>query len=128
MNYCVHILVCHNKVLLLKRSKKNNFFPSIWTPIIGKVKDDEDPKNAVLRETIEETSLKIKDDISFFCVEQYKEDKYWFYFSIWDPIYPVIVLNHENEKYDFFKMNELPDNLWRLFQKKINLLMDYLTQ
>ena len=55
MNYCVHIFLFGKKVLLLKRSKKNNFFPSIWTPIIGKIKEKETPEKAVIRETIEET-------------------------------------------------------------------------
>ena len=84
MNYCVHIFVYKNKVLLLKRSKKNNFFPSIWTPIIGKIKENEAPYKAVLRETIEETSLKLNNDISFFWFEKYNDDKYWFYYSVWE--------------------------------------------
>ncbi len=125
MNYCVHIFVYKNKVLLLKRSKKNNFFPSIWTPIIGKIKENEAPYKAVLRETIEETSLKLNNDISFFWFEKYNDDKYWFYYSVWESRHPIIELNHENEEYSFFEKNELPDNLWVLFQKKIRMLTDY---
>ena len=63
MNYCVHIFLFGKKVLLLKRSKNNVFFPLIWTPIIGKIKEQEAPDEAVIRETIEETSLKVKENI-----------------------------------------------------------------
>ena len=127
MNYCVHIFLSGNKVLLLKRSKKNIFFPLIWTPIIGKIKDQEGPDKAVIRETIEETSLKVKDNISFLCSEKYKNDNYWFYYSLHDDCLPNIELNHENEDFDFFEINDLPNNLWGFFKDKIRTLSNHYT-
>lgn len=127
MNYCVDIFLFGKKVLLLKRSKNNIFFPLIWTPIIGKIKEEEAPEKAVIRETIEETSLKLKDKISFLGIEKYKNDNYWFYYSICDDSIPNGELNHENEDFDFFDMNNLPNNLWGLFEDKIRILSNYFT-
>ena len=127
MNYCVHIFLFGKKVLLLKRSKNNNFFPLIWTPIIGKIKEQEAPDKAVIRETIEETSIKVKDNISFLALEKYKNDNYWFYYSLLDDSLPNIELNHENEDFDFFDINNLPNNLWALFKDKIRILSNHCT-
>ena len=125
MNYCVHIFLFDKKVLLLKRSKNNIFFPLIWTPIIGKIKEQEGPDKAVIRETIEETSLKVKDNISFLGLEKYKNDNYWFYYSLNDDYMPNIELNHENEDFDFFEINDLPNNLWEVFKDKIRNLSNH---
>ena len=125
MNYCVHIFLFGKKVLLLKRSKNNIFFPLIWTPIIGKIKEQEAPYKAVIRETIEETSLKVKENISFLGLEKYKSDNYWFFYSIHDDYLPSIELNHENEDFDFFDINNLPNNLWEFFKDKIRILSNH---
>ena len=127
MNYCVHIFVFEKKVLLLKRSKKNKFFPSIWTPIIGKIKLKENPVKAAIRETVEETSLKLNNNISFLGVEKYNSDTYWFFYSKFDDKLPSLELNHENEDYDFFDVNNLPNTLWGLFQNKIRILFSQFT-
>ena len=66
MNYCVHLHIKKNKVLLLKRAEHNSFFPLIWTPIIGKIKPNEAPHNAVCRETEEETKWYWKMASTFF--------------------------------------------------------------
>ena len=127
MNYCVNIFLFGKKVLLLKRSKNNIFFPLIWTPIIGKIKEKEAPDKAVIRETIEETSLKVKENIIFLGQEKYKNDNYWFYYSIHDDSLPNIELNHENEDFDFFEINDLPNNLWGFFKDKIRTLSNHYT-
>ena len=125
MNYCVHIFLFGKKVLLLKRSKNNIFFPLIWTPIIGKIKEHEAPDKAVIRETIEETSLKVKENISFLGLAKYKNDNYWIYYSLNNDCLPNIELNHENEDFDFFDINNLPNNLWGFFKNKIKSLSNH---
>ena len=127
MNYCVHILLLEKKVLLLKRSKNNICFPSIWTPIIGKIKEEETPEKAVIRETIEETSLNLKNNISFLGLEKYKNDNYWFFYSKQDKNTTNVELNHENEDFDFFEVNNLPGSLWGLFEDKIRILSNQIT-
>ncbi len=116
MKYCVHFIFINKQVLLLKRKKTNPFFPNIWTPIIGKIKADEKPIHATVRETMEETNIHISDPI-FFKQDTYQQDNYWFYYSSTFP--SPILLNHENETYQLFKLNELPDSLWSLFKKAI---------
>ena len=127
MKYCVHFIFKDDKILLLKRKDSNPFYPGIWTPIIGKIKELEAPDKAVIRETIEETSLKVKNNISFLGLEKYKNDNYWFYYSLLDESLPNIELNHENEDFDFFDINNLPNNLWGLFKNKIRILSNHCT-
>ena len=73
MKYCVHFIFKDEQILLLKRKDSNPFYPSIWTPIIGKLKKEEDPFKAVVRETIEETQLKIDNPkfIKLNCLKIY---------------------------------------------------------
>ena len=127
MNYCVHIFLFGKKVLLLKRAKNNISFPLVWTPIIGKIKEKEAPDKAVIRETIEETSLKVKDNISFLGLEKYRNDNYWFFYSKHENSLPQVELNHENEDFDFFEINKLPSNLWGFFKDKIRILSNHCT-
>ena len=59
MKYCVHFIFKDNKVLLLRRTLSNPFYPGIWTPVVGKIKPNEKPNLAVKRETKEETSIEL---------------------------------------------------------------------
>ena len=55
------VLKHKNKFLLLKRFNKPNI--GKYVPVGGKLKPYESPKNGVIRETLEETGLKIKNPI-----------------------------------------------------------------
>ena len=113
MKYCVHFIFKDEQILLLKRKDSNPFYPSIWTPIIGKLKKEEDPFKAVVRETIEETQLKI-DNHKFIKQCEFDNDQYWFFHS--SIVTDDIILNHENDQFDFFEKTELPQNLWSFFK------------
>ena len=117
MRYCVHYIFKNSKVLLLKRKLSNPFYPGIWTPVVGKIKTDEHPSLAVVRETQEETNLKI-DNPKFVNHCMYDGDEYWFYHSI--SLENDITLNHENEQFDFFKRDNLPPNLWSFFKAELD--------
>lgn len=113
MKYCVHFIFKNEKVLLLRRKDTNPFYPGIWTPIIGKLKADEDPLKAVTRETFEETQLKIEQP-NFLKHCEFDKDDYWFFYSTtYDS---KIVLNHENDRHEYFFKNKLPENLWSFFK------------
>ena len=45
-------------------------------------------------------------------------DEYWIYMS--KIILYEISLNHENDHFDFFEKNNLPENLWSFFKTEIN--------
>ena len=113
MRYCVHFIFYNEKVLLLKRKQTNPFYPGIWTPIIGKIKSEEIPLDAVVRETKEESNI-IQKEPNFIKHCIFDGDEYWFYHSSTKKV--QIILNHENEKFDFFELNKLPDNLWSFFK------------
>ncbi|MEC8610659.1 MAG: NUDIX hydrolase [Bacteroidota bacterium] len=116
MTYCVHFIFHRQRLLLLTRKNTNPFFPNIWTPIIGKIKQNEKPNDAVLRETKEETGLEIATPY-FIKQLKHKGDTYWFYQSKTHTT--SISLNHENDKFDFFNLSQLPDSLWQLFKEVI---------
>ena len=48
------------KILLLKRSPKKDFSPDIWEYITGRMKQFEEPENALRREIKEEAGIEIK--------------------------------------------------------------------
>ena len=117
MKYCVHFIFKDNKVLLLKRTLTNLFYPGIWTPVVGKIKPNEKPNLAVIRETKEETSIKL-DNPKFIKNCTFDNDEYWFYES--KTKVSKISLNHENDQYNFFEKDNLPDNLWSFFKGELN--------
>ncbi len=49
------------RALILRRSKENDVLPLIWDIPGGSCESGEDPQAAAIRETLEETSLNIKD-------------------------------------------------------------------
>lgn len=114
MKYCVQFIFYNKQLLLLKRKKSNPFFPNIWTPVIGKIKPNEQPIDAVIRETKEETGLSILKP-KFVKHLSYEENIYWFYHSHTDS--NAILLNHENDQFDFFELSHLPQTLWPLFKE-----------
>ncbi len=116
MKYCVHFILKNEEVLLLKRKDSNPFYPGIWTPIIGKLKSNEDPFLAVKRETFEETQLQINQPI-FLKQCEFDKDEYWFFHSTTSE--SKVVLNHENDNYDFFTKDKLPENLWSFFKNTL---------
>lgn len=49
-----------SKILLVKRSEQDNFFPGIWETVGGGMKEKENPQSALRREIKEETNLSVK--------------------------------------------------------------------
>ena len=116
MKYCVHFIFKDNKVLLLKRTLTNPFYPGIWTPVVGKIKPNEKPNLAVIRETKEETRIEL-DNHEFVKNCSFNNDEYWFYQS--KTKVSEILLNHENDQYDFYRKENLPNNLWSFFKAEL---------
>ena len=74
-------------------------------------------KIAILRETKEETNLDL-NNLFFVKNHNLNDDEYWIYMS--KIIQYEISLNHENDHFDFFEKNNLPENLWSFFKTEIN--------
>jgi len=47
-----------SKFLILKRSDSKDFAPNAWEIITGRLEEEESPRDGILREILEETSLK----------------------------------------------------------------------
>lgn len=120
MKYCVHFLIKDDAYVLLHRAKNNPFYPNVWTPVIGKVKPNEEHIEAIKRETIEEVSLTI-DNPLFYKNISHNNDEYWIYYSyITQSDFKNIELNHENDLFSLFKHHELPSNTWEFFKVLIS--------
>lgn len=48
------------KILLVKRSDKENYLPGIWEDLGGRIKQFEEPEDALHREVQEETGLEVE--------------------------------------------------------------------
>jgi 8-oxo-dGTP diphosphatase len=85
------ILKSGNKYLLIKRAKEPNF--GLYSPVGGKIDAHESPKQAVVRETMEETGIKIENPKFCGTIVETSPTKYnWIcfvYFSEVDFIEPI---------------------------------------
>lgn len=48
----------NEKFLVLKRSADKDFAPNSWEPVTGRLEEEENPKDGILREIGEETRIK----------------------------------------------------------------------
>ena len=54
------------------------------------------------------------DNPKFIKQCEFDNDQYWFFHS--SIVTDDIILNHENDQFDFFEKTELPQNLWSFFK------------
>ena len=113
----VIVLDSQERVLLLKRSEEVGYGANRWSIPGGHIQEDETFEEGAIRETKEETSIKL-DNPQFVKHCKFDNDEYWFYQSKTKG--GEITLNHENEHYDFFLKENLPDNLWSFFKVELN--------
>ncbi|MDO8664691.1 MAG: NUDIX hydrolase [Candidatus Liptonbacteria bacterium] len=64
----IHTVIYNDngKVLIIKRSKKNEVLPEYWDIPGGTLEDGEDPATGAIREVKEETNLKIHNPSFYF--------------------------------------------------------------
>lgn len=100
------------KILLIKRSKLCPE-PNTWANVGGKVDDDDlSPRHAAIREFKEE----VQPDSAYllskkpFFINENKHLKFYTYLGLFENKF-VPILNEENIEYDWFDINDLPDNL-----------------
>jgi len=77
------ILVKDGKILILLRSKESNWKPVKWGPPGGRVDAGETPVQAAVRETFEESGLKVDpgDLIPLIQKTNYNRDMVYFYIT-----------------------------------------------
>ena len=86
INVVKSIIKKDDKYLLIKRSLDSKFFPSLWDFPGGKIEQDETAVDAVIRETLEETSLDIIPDkiVNEFDFTAKEKSVHAFVFSVKD--------------------------------------------
>lgn len=64
----VHTIIFNSKkeILFIKRSAKEHVLPNYWDIPGGTLEDGEDPTNGAIRETLEETGIKMDKPSLFF--------------------------------------------------------------
>ncbi len=103
------VIIKDNKILLLERPK-DDFMPKIFELPSGKVEENESLKEALIREVLEETNLKIKEIKkyidSFDYLSSSKKKKRQFNFLVEVESFENIKLT-EHESYKFLTIEEL---------------------
>lgn len=79
-------IVCGGKLLILKRVA-NTYLSNHWDIPGGTLKDGEDPAEGAMRETFEETGIRIGKPVLFFCysnVDEKKDKQYITLAFLWE--------------------------------------------
>jgi len=131
--YAGIIVRSNNKVLLCKRNSEGSL-PGYWSCPGGKMESGETPKEAAIREFMEETDLPVYGDISFAAaIKRYTRDgseikglMYCYLLDVDDEIYPDLdnaIDGDEHTECDYFGKEDLPEPMTEQFNKLINIIL-----
>ncbi|GAB4236093.1 MAG: hypothetical protein Tsb0021_15750 [Chlamydiales bacterium] len=99
-------------LLLLKRSP-GKVEGERWGVPAGKLEKGEEPLQAIIRETYEETGVLLSDESVHFLKEVYirkpQVDYSYCMFYVRLKEYPKIILNHEHTEYQWININKVQD-------------------
>lgn len=108
------VIVFDGKVLMLKRSISP--YESYWVLPGGHVESNEKVEDALKREVMEETNIRISDDFKIINVYSDPERdprgrtiSCAYFFKIFD--IDSIELNNESDKFKFYDFNNLPEKV-----------------
>lgn len=94
------------KVLLLKRCDGDHWSPKTWALVGGQVEPGEEPYDAAVRETFEETGLMIEEFIGDFIVRTTGDHIEYVYVTTVEGE-PAIKLSPEHTEYGWFTTDEI---------------------
>lgn len=131
--YAGIIVRSNNKVLLCKRNNEGSL-PGFWSCPGGKMEEGETPKEAALREFMEETDLPVYGDINFAAaIKRYTRDgqtikglMYCYVLDSDEEIYPDLenaIDGEEHTECGYFGIEELPQPMSEQFNKLINIIL-----
>jgi len=101
----VIVLLNDNKVLILKRGSTAPWMPNKWSLVGGGIEEGENPKEAIIRECLEEIGLKpnnVSFDHKIMTVDA--GEIYYFYGELESQ---NIKLDYENSNYKFITKDEI---------------------
>lgn len=106
------LLICKetNNFLLVKRSKLATY-PHTWSIVSGEIEGEETALEGIKRELWEETKIEGDIDYDFFEINNDLVPQFSFYLGYCPKEYTP-KLNHENSKWGWFNMDNLPKNLF----------------
>ncbi|HVY01585.1 MAG TPA: NUDIX domain-containing protein [Candidatus Nanoarchaeia archaeon] len=122
-------IVDKNKLLVLKRSSKDNQKPSIWELPGGRLEDNEDPHQGIKREVKEETNLDI-EILAPLSIRHFKRDDgeiITMIIFICKKKEGEIKLSYEHSAYEFIELSKSKDKLASFFHQEVDLFnkIDY---
>jgi len=131
--YAGIIVRCNNKVLLCKRNSDSSL-PGYWSFPGGKMEDGETPKEAAIREFMEETDLSIYNDINFVtAIKRYTRDgqqvkglMYCYLMDIEEEIYPDLenaIDGEEHTECGYYNKEDLPTPMTEQLNKLLNIIL-----
>lgn len=131
--YAGIIVRCNNKVLLCKRNNEGSL-PGFWSCPGGKMEEGETPKEAAIREFMEETDLPIYGNINFAAaIKRYTRDgqtvkglMYCYLLDVEDEIYPDLdsaIDGNEHTECGYFSKEEIPTPITKQFNKLLNIIL-----
>lgn len=131
--YAGIIVRCNNKVLLCKRNNEGSL-PGFWSCPGGKMEEGETPKEAAIREFMEETDLPIYGNINFAAaIKRYTRDgqtvkglMYCYLLDVEEEIYPDLdsaIDGNEHTECGYFSKEELPTPITKQFNKLLNIIL-----
>jgi 8-oxo-dGTP pyrophosphatase MutT (NUDIX family) len=119
------VLVDNGKILLLLRS--GGWKTGFWGPPGGGADKGETPKQAAVRETFEESGLRIRPDDLKLLIQRTKHDYGMIYFYITDKFSGKgVALSHEHSGFSWVDMKRI-DELDTTFQpSELAIIKNYL--
>ncbi len=128
------IIVRHeNKVLLCKRNNEGTL-PGFWSCPGGKMEEGETPREAAVREFIEETDLPIYGNVEFIgAIKRYTRDgqslkglMYCHLLDTEEPVYPDLdnaIDGDEHSECGYFGKDELPQPMTKHLNKLLDIIL-----
>ena len=131
--YAGIIVRCDNKVLLCKRNAEGSL-PGFWSCPGGKMEEGETPKEAAIREFMEETDLSVYGDVNFIgAIKRYTRDgkdlkglMYCYLLDVEEEMYPDLdraIDGDEHTECGYFGKDELPNPITKQFEKLIKIIL-----
>ena len=121
------MIKCKNKVLLCKRSDDlpDHLLPGYWSVPSGYVEPAEEIKTAAIRETFEETKIKLnEEDVKFLSAFSTFDNTGVFYDYVCEietEIAPVVDFEHSD--WGYFGINEIPTPITDEMRKDVMLAL-----
>ena len=106
----VFIVRKNNEILVLKRSSKRGAHRGKWGLPGDKADPGEMPEDTAIRESFEETGIKINEDnLSFLSKSSRGERDYYFFWT--KESNPEVIIDEEHEGWDWVSLNHLESTI-----------------